>query len=632
MSPRGMLILTAAAFAAACGTNTPGGARGSGGPSGALVFEESSGLAFFADTDRGTVGILDLATDTTTHVEVGGEPHKLALTRDRLLVTRRAARSLLILRREGKDLVPDQDVEVGPEPGSVVTDASGRTAYVAVSVEGVVAVVDLERGAVRERLPVRGQPEWLLLHASRLWVGTRNTTREQALLAVDPATGASDPVPLPSLQPSGGASPAPDLPVRVTGDPIVSPDGDEVLVPVSYFDPPGDRGVFSPGARYYAARGMNMPGVVRVPTPEEDVRPEDATFVALPGSGSSVVAVSPDGEQLAVADPTARSLALLPRVIVPGTTGQPLFTGSRFVREETALAANPAAAPVGLGVKAVVFVGSRWVLAYSAFEHSVSVVDTRRAQELLGVNPWNVGATLANLGGARMVQAAREQVVRTLTVSTPSLPPDVARGRALFYDGETSVLAANGANVACATCHPAGRTDGMTWSFPQGRFQTPMTVGAALTLPLRWQGDRASIEDDVLGTARDLLGALGDLHPEARLVTRFIEHLREVDTPAIDPEQEARGLRLFESETAGCGSCHAGPRFTDGRQHPTRSQKLAIDTPSLLGLAASAPYLCDGRAGTLEEALVEHERDGHGRVSHLSQPELDDLVEFLRTR
>ena len=58
----------------------------------------------------------------------------------------------------------------------------------------------------------------------------------------------------------------------------------------------------------------------------------------------------------------------------------------------------------------------------------------------------------------------------------------------------------------------------------------------------------------------------------------------------------------------------------------------AFDTPTLLGVYRTAPYLHHGKAETLREVLVEQNRgDRHGRTSHLGPAELDDLVEFLKS-
>ena len=62
---------------------------------------------------------------------------------------------------------------------------------------------------------------------------------------------------------------------------------------------------------------------------------------------------------------------------------------------------------------------------------------------------------------------------------------------------------------------------------------------------------------------------------------------------------------------------------------PQAHQRL--DTPSLLRLRRSEPYLHHGEAKTLEEVLTKfNPRDQHGKTSHLSKEEILALAEFLR--
>jgi cytochrome c peroxidase len=56
------------------------------------------------------------------------------------------------------------------------------------------------------------------------------------------------------------------------------------------------------------------------------------------------------------------------------------------------------------------------------------------------------------------------------------------------------------------------------------------------------------------------------------------------------------------------------------------------DTPTLLGIYRSAPYLHHGRAATLHDVLTTaNTNDQHGKTSHLSTAEINDLVEFLKS-
>jgi cytochrome c peroxidase len=107
-------------------------------------------------------------------------------------------------------------------------------------------------------------------------------------------------------------------------------------------------------------------------------------------------------------------------------------------------------------------------------------------------------------------------------------------------------------------------------------------------------------------------------------------------------EAAVRGKELFFSAETGCATCHSGPFYTDSspkspRMHDVgtgggEDEKLgpAYDTPTLLGLYRTAPYLHHGKAATLRDVLTMNADDRHGKTSHLSPSELDDLVEFLK--
>ncbi len=57
-----------------------------------------------------------------------------------------------------------------------------------------------------------------------------------------------------------------------------------------------------------------------------------------------------------------------------------------------------------------------------------------------------------------------------------------------------------------------------------------------------------------------------------------------------------------------------------------------FDTPHLTNVHASAPYLHDGRAKTLEEIWTLYGTDDqHGFVNDMSKSELNDLVNYLKS-
>ena len=102
------------------------------------------------------------------------------------------------------------------------------------------------------------------------------------------------------------------------------------------------------------------------------------------------------------------------------------------------------------------------------------------------------------------------------------------------------------------------------------------------------------------------------------------------------------GREIFRS--LDCASCHSGPYFTDsevGIRHDVGTLTDAsgdrlgepldgIDTPSLRGIWATAPYLHDGSAATLHEVFTaKNPGDLHGATSTLTTTELNALVGYL---
>ena len=102
---------------------------------------------------------------------------------------------------------------------------------------------------------------------------------------------------------------------------------------------------------------------------------------------------------------------------------------------------------------------------------------------------------------------------------------------------------------------------------------------------------------------------------------------------ALSPSAQA-GKALYEGE-ADCVRCHPAPLFTDlksydvGTRHEV-DKTGTFDTPTVLGMWSTAPYLHDGSAATLMEMLTTYNaEDKHGVTSHLSQEQLQQLVDYM---
>lgn len=111
--------------------------------------------------------------------------------------------------------------------------------------------------------------------------------------------------------------------------------------------------------------------------------------------------------------------------------------------------------------------------------------------------------------------------------------------------------------------------------------------------------------------------------------------------------QEKRGMQLFYSARAGCGTCHSGFNFngnwrdSKGVTGESAFANNGVDNqpmrvPTLRNITLTAPYMHDGRFGTLE-AVLDHyasvaqqpSSDPKLRTFNLSPAERTDLIAFL---
>jgi DNA-binding beta-propeller fold protein YncE len=248
------------------------------------------------------------------------------------------------------------------------------------------------------------------------------------------------------------------------------------------------------------------------------------------------------------------------------------------------------------------------------------------------------GAVLAwcELGRRVAVVAPTEARIAAVAVGPELAPSRYSKleqeGRALFFDGENRALSTRGA-LACASCHPEGRADGLSWRIEGSSLQTPVLAGRTVgSHPFKWDGKDATIEISLTNTVKRL-GGTGITKAQARALDAFLATLAPPRAPTPrDAHAVARGRALFQSADAGCASCHAGAQLADGKRHDLADDLPNVDTPSLLGLAQSAPYYHDGSAATLRAVLHGNASvHGMGRTAHLSQAQIDDLVSYLET-
>lgn len=203
------------------------------------------------------------------------------------------------------------------------------------------------------------------------------------------------------------------------------------------------------------------------------------------------------------------------------------------------------------------------------------------------------------------------------------------QGLELFHLAEAQVSTAGA--MACASCHPDGRADGLSWRIDKHELQTPLLAGRLVgTHPFKWDGGDPTLRDSLTSTMKRL-GGTGLQPGETDALAAYLESVPSVRTPTRDAQQVARGKALFDGEL-GCRQCHDGASYTDQEKHKLAGTLAESDTPSLKGLAASAPYYHDGSAATLE-ALLRDRGAVHGMTesTKLDDKQVADLTAFLET-
>jgi DNA-binding beta-propeller fold protein YncE len=255
-----------------------------------------------------------------------------------------------------------------------------------------------------------------------------------------------------------------------------------------------------------------------------------------------------------------------------------------------------------------------------------------------------------------------------LVVDTTNLKPI---GRIVLGDGGRNDPIRQGERVftrarytfqgqfSCRSCHPDGRVDGLSYDFDgsgigDSLLDNRSLCGVAGTAPFKWNGKNPTLQfQDGPRFARVLMRT--DPIPAAQLdeLATFLEHLpptrtvpwSRVGQPLTPAEERGRKLFFAAQRPDGipiplalrCQTCHRPPIFTDRllRSVGTKAARDAsgmFDTPHLIGIGASAPYLHDGRARTLEEIWTTYQKDDlHGVSSYWSKEQLNDLVEYLKT-
>jgi YVTN family beta-propeller protein len=350
---------------------------------------------------------------------------------------------------------------------------------------------------------------------------------------------------------------------------------------------------------------------------------------------------------------------------------------SRIDHDNASLASAAAFDPLGI-----------YLFVALETSREVAVVDAHGRRELfrfaVGLAPQGLalsadGRTLAvNNFMARTVglydlTALVEQGLSSVTpiatlgaVSADKLAATVLRGKQLFYDARDTRLARDG-YMSCASCHSDGGHDGRVWDLTGAGEGLRNTIalrgrGGMAHGGLHWSNNFDEVQD-FEGQIRTLAGGTG-LMSDADFVTgtrsqplgdakagrsadldalaAYVASLNSFEPSPTRPGATTLSAAASEGRARfaamNCAACHGGGNFTTsgagtlsdiGTVKPTSGGRLGgalagIDVPTLRDVWATAPYLHDGSAATLEDAVRAH------RDVSVTDADLTRLAAYLR--
>ena len=339
----------------------------------------------------------------------------------------------------------------------------------------------------------------------------------------------------------------------------------------------------------------------------------------------------------------------------------------------------------GLATGSALTGGNRYLLTTLETSRAISVYDTQNGFELMrlptGRAPQSValssdGATayvhnfmdrsLSRFDLTEMLQThlPATHVLSTVSVvSSEALAPDVLLGKQHFYDAADDRLSLDD-YISCASCHSDAGHDGRVWDFGgfgEGLRRTPSLRGRGTGQGLlHWSGNFDEVQDfegqirslglglgflspaDFAATSDPLGAPKAGMSPDLDALGAYLASLTEVAESPHRPDAAQLSAQAIQGRadfaTHGCVDCHLGAQLTDSpsaARHDIGTLDAAsglrlgaaldgFDTPGLVGAWQSPPFLHDGSAQSLQEAISAHQS-----ANALPTATLDALAQFL---
>ena len=580
-----------------------------------ILFSPEGTRLYVLCQQSGQVRVLDAKSHAEIRrIGVGRVPRGFSLSPmgDRLFVANSWDDTISVIDTKTLEVVATWSA--GAEPSSVVEDRTGKHLFVADRISNDVAVLDAQTGVEEKRLAAGRGASYITQapNGSKLYVThvypnptPHRTPPESEITVIDAVRAVvTDRITLPYIAHGFHVAFSADGRLGVAAG--LHPKN---LVPLAHLE---HGGAFADTLTLF---GADAGKPVEVPL-------DDLERYAVRPFG---VVITPDKSRIFVTCGGSEAVLVIdvPKLLRyvrmhPGPHAQDLAASGNYVVARIAVGHDPR------GV-ALTRDGSKLLVA-NRLEDTISVIDTKT-----------------------------DRVVSTIPLEGPKKISVLRKGEQTFYTAHYSFQG----QIGCASCHIDSTFDGLQWDLEPDGFGRDIVDNRPIedvkdTEPYKWNGGnpnlptecgprtekyfwRAENYDDL--TLTDLVAYVRSLPPRPN---------RWRQPGGVLTEAQERGRLLFVRdvdkfgkpipEANRCVYCHSGAKGTGQKSFDVGTKKTTdnaglLDTPQLTNIAITAPYLHDGSAATLEQIwTVFNPEDKHGRTNDLTKDELNDLIEYLRTR
>lgn len=588
-------------------------------------------------------------------------PFNLTVSKDgrKLYVVAEQGNALLIVDTEKNKIL--HKIKVGDHPYCVILNSLENKAYVSNQWSDYVSVIDLEEYKVTDTLKTGGGPAGLALSADGQFLYVVNSYTSN--LSVIDITTKEERKRLTTGNNPTGVQPTPDgRSLFVTSRRTqTAPYGDTVVCELTIVNDASQRVVERRGIKsayimeniaFTPSGDLAIMPLVRpknnVPTLQVDrgwmmtygigiveMKPNGRTIQLLLDEPNAYfadpydIAITPDGKRAFVTHAGVDCISVIDvdtiRTILAESSDEILKTyanhlgiSSRFVVKRIHTGANPK----GLALSPD---GERLYVA-EHLEDRIAVISTKSLETINTID----------LGGPRRITAARQ-------------------GRRLLNNAGHTFQT----QYSCYTCHPDEHEDGLVYNMASKDMGRNLTNTQSLrdigdTPPFKWNGKNQTVyKQDGMRFSTVLTRTEPFVYKDLDALVSYIitgipypPNLQHNPTGELNDIQ-LRGKAIYERthDRFGkeipvgnrCITCHPPPYYTNLKMANVATlaasdDSMLFDTPHLNNIYASAPYLHDGRAVSLEEIWTRYNpKDKHGVANDLTKIELNELIEYLKS-